>query len=115
MPRLTHSWRLLLALTLCASLAVLGTVAVTPAAHAGFYDTTLPGQGGGGGGAGDPTAAGDPDVPTGSSGKDVRTDGVISSTVNLESGSAVAATSHLEWTKRLTIVLLSLRAYLLRF
>jgi len=114
MTRISRKWRLLLALTLCASIAAFGTVVVAPTtAQAGFYDNSGF-DAGGGGGAGDPTSSGDPDVPIGA-GKSVRTDGVITTTVGTESGSTVATDAHSEWTMRLVIVLLAMRGYLLRF
>jgi len=112
MTRISRKWRLLLALTLCASIAAFGTIVVAPTTvQAGFYDTAGFDAGGGGG---SPTSSGDPDVPTGAS-KGVRTDGVVSTTVSTESQSTVVEDAHSEWTMRLVIVLLSLRGYLLRF
>jgi hypothetical protein len=114
MPRITRKWRLLLALAFVASLVGIGTMVATPSAQAGFYDSS--GNNTGGSGGGDPTAAGDPDVPTGA-GKAPRTDGVITTTVTPESGSVVVAASdmHPEWTMRLRVVLLVLRGYIFRF
>lgn len=112
MPRTSGKWRLLLALTLCASLVALGTIVVTPSAQAGFYDTT--GQGPGGGGGGEPTSSGDPDIPGGAA-KSVRTDGAISTTVNPESGSTAVVDARTEWTMRLMVVLLGMRGFLFRF
>lgn len=112
MPRISRKWNLLLVLALCASLAALGTTVWTPSVQAGMFDA--PGTNpGGAGGTGDPTTAGDPDVPTGAS-KSVRTD-VISTTVSLESGAPVVNETRYEWTMRLMVVLYSLRGYLLRF
>lgn len=114
MPRFTSKWRLLLALAFVASLVGIGTMVGTPSAQAAFYDSN--GQDPGGGGGGGPTAAGDPDVPTGAC-KAPRTDGVITTAVTPESGPVVASAvdTHPEWTMRLRVVLLVLRGYIFRF